>query len=299
MHRRVFVASLAFLCSAGWVTGGGLTLEPPAATAVPGVTTIASGVLTGPRPADDAAFDRLKTMGVKSVLSVGAQGPDVERAKARGMTAAHEPIGFGAIRRGELYAIASGIRDLPGPVYVHGDADVARPTVAASSACVALGRLDVSKGEAVVKSAGVPARYAALIGSVKSAAEVTAAEMTKFKGDLPAEAADHAIKWRMVVLDDMFSSLGSFEKNKWSKPEGYDDVDPVTGARAMARWFRALAETPASNAKGEDFLQRLGAAATAADGLARAAAGVVPAVTSRAYAQLNQACSDCHDRYTQ
>lgn len=54
-------------------------------------------VISGGQPEDAAAFEELKKLGVKTIISVDGATPDVKLAKDHGMAYIHLPIGYDGV----------------------------------------------------------------------------------------------------------------------------------------------------------------------------------------------------------
>ena len=76
-------------------------------------------VYSGGEPASQAAFEQLRQLGVKTIVSVDGARPDVDAARRLGIRYVHIPIGYDGVDK-EAAAKLKQVRiTIDGPVYVH------------------------------------------------------------------------------------------------------------------------------------------------------------------------------------
>ncbi|MFG0258896.1 MAG: hypothetical protein ACF8LK_00975, partial [Phycisphaerales bacterium JB041] len=123
---------------------------------------VAPGVFSGSGPEGAAAFDSLRAMGVRTVISVDGARPELELAHERGMRYVHIPIGYDGMEPEQEVALARALRDMPGPVYVHCHHGKHRGPTAAAVGLLGLGRMSGAEAEAFMHAAGTSESYPGL-----------------------------------------------------------------------------------------------------------------------------------------
>src|SRR2546422_4056322 len=156
--RRLPVALLLIGTAVSTGAGDRVT-DRPSFPAVPGeglhnAHRVTDKVLAGAAPEGDAAFEKLKQLGVKTIISVDGAKPDVETARRHGLRYVHLPIGYDNVAPQQGLAIAKAIDDLPGPIYVHCHHGRHRSAAAVAVACVMNGSLRPEQAESVLRTFG-------------------------------------------------------------------------------------------------------------------------------------------------
>src|SRR5688572_15242056 len=144
-----------------------------AATNAPGVKPLRSAhlenffsidgnVLSGSSPHDEQGFQELKALGVKTIISVDGEKPDVEAARKYGMRYIHTPIGYDGTTLSNASRIAKAADTADGAVYVHCHHGKHRGPGAVAVICESRGIWSASQGEAWLKQAGTSPDYPGL-----------------------------------------------------------------------------------------------------------------------------------------
>ncbi len=259
--------------------------SPPSVVALPPTPGLANlhrwneSLLTGGAPEGDAAFDALRGLGVRTLVSVDALPPDLGRAAARGMTYAHLPIGYDRVPPARALELAKVLRDSGGVVYLHCHHGKHRGPCAAVAALRCLGRLgDDPRGQ--LAAVGTDPHYAALIDSALAAPVPTAAELDALPAEFPSRAEVAPLAELMVAMDGTFAKLKTRPT-----PEG---------ALQLAELYREANRLPEVERRGPDFARLLSDGERAALELKAAPAGEG---AGRLVARLGAQCKACHERY--
>lgn len=161
-------------------------------------------VFTGSVPESDQAFESLRSLKIRTVVSVDGATPAVEQAQRFGMRYVHLPIGYDGISQDRIIAIAKAIRDCPGPIYLHCHHGKHRGPAAAAAALRCLHPDQTSERFiAFLRAAGTDSRYAGLYSAVESAPPV----LDTTTMDFPSTSPVPDLVARMVDLDECWSGV--------------------------------------------------------------------------------------------
>ncbi len=256
----------------------------------------APGIYSGPSPVETHDFDELKSLGVKTIISVDGARPEIELAHAGGLRYVHIPIGYDGVTREQTLAIARAIRDLPGPVYVHCHHGKHRGPTAAATAAIALGRINTEQALAFMSVAQTAPSYT---GLWQCAREATVAELQELEGapaDFPEVAPVGDLVTAMVEIDERTDNLKLIEKAAWTVPADHPDLVPVAEAARLVDIYRALAELDTVKTRHAELPKLMDKAAAEARVLESILEGAAidKAKASEAFKALTQDCKDCH-----
>ena len=139
-------------------------------------------VYCGGEPASAAAFEHLKQLAVKTIVSVDGARPALQLAKARGMRYVHIPLSYSGIEAEQGLALAEVLRKLPGPIYVHCHHGKHRAPAAAAWMLRSTNQISPTAAERILTSCGTNPDYTGLWRAVQEAEP------------LPASAAELELK---------------------------------------------------------------------------------------------------------
>lgn len=284
------------------------TVAPPTAKDAPAagekahalhnVHTIGAKMISGGVPEGDAAFDELKTMGVKTIISVDGATPDVKSAEARGMRYVHIPITYAEATKEQQLEIARAVRDLPGPVYIHCHHGKHRSPAAAASAAVLLGEATPEEAVAFMKNAGTAASYTGLYSCVSTASVADAATLDAAPATFPSVQKPKGITGAMVEIDHIYEHLGAVRDAGWTTPADHPDLVPAAEAGRLADFLRFSGEDAEVKQLGDDFAARLADAVSKATALEE---GIVKhegkELLEGKWKLVVASCKDCHAKY--
>jgi protein tyrosine phosphatase (PTP) superfamily phosphohydrolase (DUF442 family) len=263
------------------------------------VFRIGDAIYSGSSPEGDAAFNSLKNLGVKTILSVDGSKPDVEGAHKAGMRYVHIPVGYDAIPREQALEIAKALRTLPGPFYIHCHHGKHRgPAAAAIALMCSEETCSASKALEVMKSAGTDARYKGLFRSVEEFARPNAEELAKVSDSLPEVAKTDDLTQAMVAVDHHWENLKAAKAAGWKTPPNHPDVEPAHEALQLLEAYREMGRMPDVAKRPEDFRQHLQKAESAADALEKALRGSSnDYAKAEAFRSAGESCGQCHAKY--
>jgi protein tyrosine phosphatase (PTP) superfamily phosphohydrolase (DUF442 family) len=133
---------------------------------------------SGSEPASPEAFDSLKELGVKTVISVDGAKPRLELAKERGMRYVHLPMQYHSVTDEQKQAFAKALLELEGPIYMHCHHGKHRGPTAATLAMIGLGLFDEETGLEALTQSGTGEYYTDLYKSVR---ECTVFDLDRLK----------------------------------------------------------------------------------------------------------------------
>lgn len=274
--------------------------EPGAKTAarvhhVP-VLIAGPGLYSGPSPVEAHDFEQLKSLGVKTIISVDGARPELELARAEGMRYVHIPVGYHGVSRDQALAIARAIKDLPGPVYVHCHHGKHRGPAAVATAAIALGRINTEQALAFMKIAQTAPSYTGLWECAQTMDVVELSELETAPADFPEVAPVGDIVTAMVEVDERTEHLKHIERAFWGVPTEHPDLVPVAEAARLVDVYRALSELEATATQHAELPALFEKAAAEAKALETLLEGptIDVAKASEAYKVVMQACKDCH-----
>lgn len=255
-------------------------------------------VFSGAVPEGAPAFDELKRMGVKTIISVDGASPDVPMAQDRGMRYVHIPVTYADVSESQRLEIARAIRDLPGPIYVHCHHGKHRAPAATASAAVALGMITPEEGVAFMKSAGTAPNYQGLYSCVATGAIATAVQIDAAPADFPAVRQAQGMVAAMVEVDVAYDNLGEIRAAGWAVPNDHPDLVPAAEAGRLADNFRFSMQDPKAKALGADYERRMIAAIAAASAVEEGiVAGLGKDEMEAKWKLVAASCKDCHAAY--
>jgi protein tyrosine phosphatase (PTP) superfamily phosphohydrolase (DUF442 family) len=279
------------------------SLTAPAPVTLPGLHNVVAyydHYYSGGVPESPAAFDTLKAMGIKTVISVDGAVPDVASAQARGMRYIHLPIGYNGFDDERRLELARATRDAleKGPVYIHCHHGKHRSAAAAGSAVTALGYMSAADAIARMKVSGTAPNYTGLYACVASTTVIDVATLNAVHADFPSISKPADFVQAMIDLDEMLDHLTQIKNAKWKAPSDHPDLVPAAEAGRLADTLRFLAESSRVKREPHGFGQALLDDAVEAQQLEDAIIANADASSLDAQLKLVAAsCKDCHVKY--
>jgi len=293
-----------------WCLGGCGRSQTPSSPAAPAVAVdgltavhqLTPSVYTGAEPADNAAFAALQRLGVRTVISVDGAVPDAVSARRHGLRYIHLPIGYDGVPDEVALALAKGLRELPGPIYVHCHHGLHRGPAAAVTACVVAGLFDHAQAEAALHAAGTGAAYVGLWQSVRTARPAEPAALRALAVEWREARPGSALVVGMVAAGEAFAHLGHARAAGWKTPPQRVDLSPAHAALLLREAFDELVRGDAAAGKSAQFREWLLRAQVESRALesalgAWAGAGATappPAAIEQRFAALKAGCGQCH-----
>lgn len=188
-----------------------LRLQPPPDTLksqapVENLVEIRPGTFISGQPSGTNAFHYLKTLGIKTVISVDGATPDVKTAKAYGMRYVHIPIGYGGITDRERLSLIRASEAIKPPYLLHCHHGIHRAPTAAGMILMANDSVSKREAKQIMREAGTSPAYKGLWKSIDTFTPKNPSqtlpklqEITKPR-ELAAAMADIDRHWDVLVL---------------------------------------------------------------------------------------------------
>lgn len=272
---------------------------------LPNAVRVHSKVISGGLPDGLVAFEELRSLGIKTVISVDGAKPDLASAEKCGLRYVHLPHGYDGIPEGRAAELAKAVRDLPGPIYIHCHHGKHRSPAAAATACVSAGLIDHEAGLSVLQVAGTSPNYRGLFESAQTAKPLDNALLDQLDADFPETAKLPATAEAMVALEHTHDHLKLFEKAGWKLLPDQPDLTPEHEALLLREHYTELLRTEAVQQQPERFRHLMSAGETAAQHLENAlrawsgpnAKGSIPDAIPAAFKAVNDNCKSCHQEF--
>ena len=261
------------------------------------VFRLSTKLYSGGAPEGDAGFRTLQQWGIRTLISVDGEGPDVERAHRYGMRYVHIPFGYDGCPTPTAHRIVRAVRDVPGPIYLHCHHGKHRGPAAAAFSRIALDGLPHVEAVAELERAGTDPRYAGLYRDVRTYRPPTPAELDAVDARFPEVAPTPPMTTAMVEIHQRFARLQASRKHGWKREGRSKELTPAQEALQLQELFAELQRTPGPRRWPPEFHQWMRASETDADRLEIALRGEQKEQASLFLDRLGAACGSCHARY--
>ncbi len=262
-------------------------------------------VISGGMPEGEAAFAELKSLGVRTIISVDGAKPNIELANRFGMRYVHLPHGYDGIPDGRTLELAKALRQCDGPVYLHCHHGKHRSPTAAAVACVAIGFIRPQDAVSVLELAGTNKNYRGLYGSAEKAKRIADDVLDRMHVDLPAIAKLPPLAESMVEIELHHDRLKKSAAQGWPPPTKGEKFQPATEALLLKEHYvEILRLNIVSETRGEHplFTEARDLAAelekAIEEHLAESRVTVrKPDALNIILERISQNCIDCHRRF--
>lgn len=269
---------------------------------LPGIHNVVAythNVYSGAGPQGDAGFASLRTMGIKTIISVDGAKPELDRAASQNLRYVHLPFGYDGVPQNRQLEIARAIRDLEHPVYIHCHHGKHRSAAAAASAMVTLGLITREQALARMKVSGTSPRYKGLYKDVRTAHQVTEVDLDAASNAFPTVWQTENMVDAMVAIDAAHDHLKKIAKANWQVPVTHPDLLPASEAGQLADLLRNLKDDEHVLKESHELAESLLQASSYASDLERQL--LVDDLQSEKLdallTRVTQSCRDCHARY--
>ncbi|MGE0433920.1 MAG: hypothetical protein AB7K09_21685 [Planctomycetota bacterium] len=278
------------------------------ARGLPNLFRLADNLYSGAQPEGAIAFESLKALGVKTIVTVDGAIPDVDGAAAVGIRYVHLPIGYDGIDAARQREIIRAVQvaQADGPVYVHCHHGKHRGVTAAAICAMGLDGYTHDEALEYMTKAGTGANYLGLWRAAREFEAPAQSVLDALPTEFPSKATTRGMVKTMNAIDERWEHLGRVHDAGFVTPADHPDIDPPHEALQLMELFRELGRTDDdAKAHGEDFLARLTAAEHAADALGNAltafaadkADAAKKAAAEAAHQAVGAACKSCHAAY--
>ena len=273
--------------------------------ALPNAVRVHAKVISGGLPLGDKAVRELQSMGVKTVISVDAQKPDVQTAAKYGLRYVHLPHGYDGVPGERVKQLAKAVRELDGPIYIHCHHGEHRSPAAAAVACVAAGFIPQAKGVAVLQLAGTSPKYRGLYESARKAKPLEDALLAELDIEFSETVEVPPMAEAMVAMGHTHDHLKEIAAAGWRTPAEHPDLDPAHEALLIREQFTEVLRTDYVRQKPEAFKELLSDSEEAAQELedvlrqwqSTTPNAEPPDPVHRWSARITANCKACHQRF--
>lgn len=207
---------------------------------LPNAIRIHERVISGGRPDGEAAFEELRSLGVKTIISVDGSQPDLQLSAKYEMRYVHLPHGYNGIPDTRAAELAKAVRHFEGPIYIHCHHGLHRSPTAAAVACVSNGMMDPMAASKLLKFAGTSENYRGLYQSVANARRLDNQFLDALTADFPKIAELPPLAEAMVELERTFDHLKRLSAVDWKSLDDHPDLHPDHEALMLWEHFTEL-----------------------------------------------------------
>ncbi len=264
------------------------------------VIRVTEKLWSGSGPEAEEAFQSLKELGIRTIISVDGARPNLELARRYGMRYVHLPVGYDGIPGEQSRRIALAVHHLPGPIYLHCHHGRHRGPTAAAVAWRSLDRsCRAEQALALLKKAGTDPRYVGLYEAVRNADslpdEVLSGPVPEFPEITPVPAFVEA----MVKVDTHWHHLQACRKAGWKTPPEHPDVVPRHEALQLLETYQETLRLPELQDHPAQLRQWLEEEVQQARRLMELleAMPTDPPAVEAAFVRLQEGCKRCHAHY--
>ena len=253
----------------------------------------AEGIYSGGEPRDAKAFQSLRKLGIRTIVSVDGKRPNVEQARRHGLRYVHIPIVYDGINLHQQLSLVHLAQEAKGPVYVHCHHGRHRGPAATAILCLAKGHLNHRQANDFLQRAGTSETYTGLWR------DVDRFQLPPATTDLPplVEIAQVSLlTTAMADIDRSFGLLKLCRQADWKTPKSHPDLAPAELALLLKEGFRESQRNleKGSTAEMASWLQEAEATAAAMETALRE--NRMDSI-EKSYAQLEESCARCHRRF--
>ena len=255
-------------------------------------------VYSGGQPDGDAAFEALRRLGVRVVISVDGTRPDVDRAARFGLRYVHLPHGYDGIPAETVAGLVKAVRTAGGPVFIHCHHGKHRGPAAAGVVCQATAGWSADRAESWMRRAGTAPDYTGLYRANATFRMPTDGELARLPDVLPSRVEVSGLVDGMIEAELRWDHLKAIRSAGWRAPSDQPDLVPSAEALLLVEVYREMVRGGGVQARGEEFLgalRRAEAGAAALQAALRDGAG--PTLVEERYQAVGRNCTDCHRRF--
>ncbi len=196
--------------------------KPVDYSALHNVIRLSEKLYSGGVPVGEEGFQVLQRLGVKTIITVDGEKPDVKTARKYGMRYVHVPFGYDGCPTPTANVLVKAVRDLPGPVYLHCHHGKHRSPAGAAFARIALDGIPNEQAVQELERAGTGKNYIGLYGDVRAYHPPTREELDRLKVEFREIAPTPQLVEAMVQIEKRFDTLLKLQKAGWKAQPGTD-----------------------------------------------------------------------------
>jgi len=261
--------------------------------------SIQGKVFSGGTPEGEDGFKDLQKLGIKTIISVDGNKPEVELAQKHGFRYIHIPMGYDGTSSSNVNRILKAAAISERPVFVHCHHGKHRGPAAAAVICEGLGLWDTNQAVSWLGLAGTSEDYPGLFKMAREFKKLSPEEFSKIPTNFVSRVEVSGLVDAMVEIDLRWDHLKEVQKQGYKASANHPDMIPASEAALLFEAYRELGRAPETRAKGSDFLERLRSAEQGASELHDyLKSGVIePGRAAKLWSNVAQSCTDCHERF--
>lgn len=270
---------------------------------LPNAIRIHERVISGGLPDGEAAFEELKSLRVKTIISVDGAKPDLALAAKYAMRYVHLPHGYNGISDEHAVQLAKAVCNFEGPIYIHCHHGKHRSPAAAAVACVANGMLETGAAKEFLNFAGTSEHYVGLYQSVAKARRLDSQLLHALDADFPETAELPPLAEAMVEIDRNHDHLKRLSASGWKPLNDHPDLDPAHEALMLLEHFTELLRLESVVKESAEFRTMLKQSESDSRALERLLrermtnTAIGSAEMDQSFKRLSDNCAACHKRY--
>lgn len=290
MRTTTLLAFLALLPSCGQGSSDRLMLEMHESPDLPQLVQISDRLWSGGQPKTARAFDALRDLGIRTLVSVDGALPDLESAESRGMQYVHIPIGYDGVPEDASAAIYRVMREAPKPVYFHCHHGRHRGPAAAAVAFRADIAADGVVAQEILTACETSPDYPGLWESVlRFQAPAEGAALP----ELVSQAKVDNLAVAMAQLDRTWDRVKILAKAGWRATPDHPDLDPEQETLILLQNLATCADPVGAEAPA-DLKRGLIDAVRSAGDLHLAVSADDGDAAASAFSKVKESCKRCH-----
>ena len=270
---------------------------------LPNAIQVHERVISGGQPDGSLGFLELKTLGVKTILSVDGAKPDLNGARQFGLRYVHLPHGYNGIEPERIVELAKAVRDLEGPIYIHCHHGKHRSPAAATVACVSAGLIEPDPTCSILKIAGTSENYRGLFESVELAQRLPDSVLNAIQYELPELAKLPPMAVAMVELEHTYDHVKKIADAGWKPLASHPALEPAHEALLLREHFTEMLRLENVTRRPEGFRKLLMESESDAKSLEdtirqkQQEPAKLRDAASDSFARISMNCTNCHRQY--
>jgi protein tyrosine phosphatase (PTP) superfamily phosphohydrolase (DUF442 family) len=259
---------------------------------------------SGSEPEGEEAFQKIESLGVKTIVSVDGKAPDVALAAKHGLRYVHIPIEYKGLSDLEIAELAKTYRECEGPFYTHCFHGKHR-----GPAANAVGRLvldGATREQAIAEMrqwCGTAPEYEGLFRDVAMKPMPTAEATRALAFTFPSARTFGDFREAMIDISRRHDALKKLEQRDFAVDPDHPDWDALNESDMILNTLDLVRGLPETATRPAEFQQWMAKAVEQSrdlrDALKRAKLGEAAGAEAgrKAFATLNKTCNDCHAAY--
>jgi protein tyrosine phosphatase (PTP) superfamily phosphohydrolase (DUF442 family) len=265
---------------------------------------VGDGLYVSGQPVGDAAFTRLKELGIRTIINVDGSDPNIAGARAHGMRYVHIPIGYTDVSRAKVLRIIKAARTMPGSVLIHCHRGQHRAPTAAALVAMTSDAWTNEEGVRFLESSGTSPQYESLYELVGKFVPPSTAELAGVEDEFPEVADLGSLSKVMAEIDVHWSHLETTRQSDFSTPANHPDLNPAHEAMILRDLLHRAVDIAASEEAYRNIESRMAETEASAGELLTWLDRLQPngrrndlIRVKEAFSAVDRKCTACHKRY--